>query len=113
MGVVRYTGRRSGREFTTPTQYAFKDDDLVILVSRPETKTWWRNFRNDRDIEVLVRRRWMPMTARAVVGADEPESVAVLLDAYLERFPKVVRSLAGETREDRARRAVVVWCRPR
>jgi deazaflavin-dependent oxidoreductase (nitroreductase family) len=111
--VVRYTGRRSGRQFTTPTQYVHHGDDVIILVGRPETKSWWRNFRNDRDTDVLVRGRWTPMTARAVVGADEPELIAPLLAAYLERFPRAAQLLDAETNEILARRAVVVWCRPR
>ena len=67
-------------------------------MGTPKIKTWWRNFRDDRDVEVMIRRRWVPMTARSVVGADEPETVALLLDAYLERFPKGVHALPGDTR---------------
>lgn len=111
--LVRYTGRRSGRQFTTPTQYAWREDDLLILVGRPETKTWWRNFREDRDLDVLVQGRWLPMTARAVIGADEPAAIGPLLEAYLRRFPKAVRALDGDTPEDRARQAVMIRCRPR
>jgi len=37
--VIRYTGRRSGRTVTTPTQYAVYLDGLVIFVGRPGTKT--------------------------------------------------------------------------
>lgn len=111
--LIRYTGRRSGRRITTPTQYALRGDEVVIFVGRPETKTWWRNFRSEGEVEVLLRRRWVPMTARAIVGEDEPEVVAPLLDAYLARYPRAVRLLGGATAEDRARAAVLVWCRPR
>lgn len=111
--LVRYIGRRSGRTFTTPTQYVRRGDDLIIAIARPETKTWWRNFRSDRDVEVLVQGRWLPMTGRAIVGADEPESVAPLLDAYLERFPRAQGAVAGGGGGSAARRAVIVWCRPR
>jgi hypothetical protein len=104
--LIRYTGRRSGRTVTTPTQYARHGDDVVILVGKPETKTWWRNFRDDRDLDVLVQGTWRPMTGRAVVGAVEPDVIAPLLDAYLERFPKLADDLDGDA-------AVVVWCRPR
>jgi hypothetical protein len=112
LDVVRYTGRRSGRTFATPTQYVVHGDELIILVGRPETKAWWRNFRTDHDLDVLLRGRWTAMTGRAVVGAEEPEVVGPLLDAYLARFPKAMRAL-GQHREDRVRRAVVVRCRPR
>jgi len=111
--VVRYTGHRSGRSFSTPTQYARCGDDLIILVARPETKSWWRNFRHAGELEVLVQGEWLAMTGRAVVGADEPETIAPLLDAYLARFPKATRALEGDTDASRAGHAVVVWCRPR
>ena len=111
--VIRYTGPRTGRRITTPTQYVRSDGDVIILVGRPETKTWWRSFRTDRDLDVLLRRQWTPMRARAVVGTDEPDTIAPLLEAYLKRFPKAARALKGQTDDARARSAVVVWCRPR
>jgi deazaflavin-dependent oxidoreductase (nitroreductase family) len=111
--VVRYTGRRSGRPFSTPTQYVRRGEEVIILVGRPEAKTWWRNFVTDREMDVLVRGRWLPMTARAVVGAEEPDLIAPLLDAYLQRFPKADRVLGGDSVQARASRAVIVWCRPR
>lgn len=112
--VIRYRGRRSGTTFTTPTQYATLDDGLVILVGRPDTKTWWRNFRGDGDLDVLVAGDWRPMVGRAVVATEEPETVAPLLDAYVRRFPKAARLIdrtTGTAGQDG--RVVVVWCRPR
>ena len=111
--LIRYRGRKSGREITTPTQYAECGDDIVMLVGQPATKTWWQNFRADRDLDVLIRGRWSPMTARAVVGADEPTEIGRLLDVYLARFPHTGRALGEGTSSDRASGAVVVRCRPR
>ena len=108
--LIRYRGHRSGRTFTTPTQYAWDGDDIVILVGRPETKSWWRNFRDDRDIDVLVRGEWLAMTARAVTGQDEPEQVAHLLEVYLARFPRAARQFSEETAQQQVARAVVVRC---
>jgi deazaflavin-dependent oxidoreductase (nitroreductase family) len=110
--LIRYTGRRSGRQFVTPTQYAQRGDDLIILVGRPESKAWWRNFRTDGDIDVLVRGRWVPMTAKAVIGSEDPTAVAPLLDAYVTRFPRAARMLGGADTAAGAGQAVVVWCRP-
>jgi hypothetical protein len=111
--VIRYRGRRSGAEISTPTQYARHGDELVILVGKPETKSWWKNFREDRALDVLVQGRWLAMTGRAVIGAEEPEVIAPLLDSYLQRFPKLANQLGAGSREAQANRAVVVWCRPR
>ncbi|MEA2827291.1 MAG: hypothetical protein QOG43_1730 [Actinomycetota bacterium] len=110
--VIRYRGRRSGRTISTPTQYARVGQDVVILVGKPETKTWWRNFRAPSDVEVLLQGRWTNMTAQSVVGIDERERTAPLLDAYLSRFPKASRALGGGTRDDMLTRAVMVRCQP-
>jgi hypothetical protein len=62
---------------------------------------------------VLVQGCGLAMTGRAVIGAEEPEVIAPLLDAYLERFPKVAKQLDADSREAQVKQAVVVWCWPR
>lgn len=111
--LVRYTGRRSGRTITTPTQYARSGDDVVILVGRPESKTWWRNFVGDRDIDVLIRGEWLQMTARVIRGADEQEELVPLLGLYLKRFSRATASLGNGSLEDMAKQALIVRCRLR
>ena len=110
--LIRYNGSRTGRQITTPTQYAQHGDQLIILVGRHDDKTWWRNFSVDRDIEVLLQRKWTRMTARAVLAADEPDVVTPLLEAYLRRFPKASARLRADADSSRARSVVLVWCRP-
>lgn len=85
----------------------------MVLVARPESKTWWRNFRSEADLELLVQGTWLPMTARAYVGADDPATVAPLLDAYSRRYPRAVKALGDGSPDDRVRGAVLVRCRPR
>ncbi len=92
---------------STPTQYAERGQEIIILVGSPSTKSWWRNFSTERDVDVLVRGVWRSMTARAV-GRDERDLHTELLVAYLARFPT-----AGRATEDGDTDAVVVWCRPR
>ena len=104
--LVRYTGRRTGRVVQTPTQYARDGLGVVILVGRPERKTWWRNFRDERDLDLLLAGHWTPMTACAVVGSDDPALAHQLLETYRRRFPRAVSGL-------RAQDAVLVRCRPR
>lgn len=45
--IVTYTGRRSGRTFSTPVGYAHDGDTVTIGVQLPDAKTWWRNFTGD------------------------------------------------------------------
>lgn len=107
--LIRYTGRRSGRTITTPVRFAAHRDKIVIFVGNPRSKTWWRNFRQDHELDILVRGRWSAMTGRAVVGADDPEAIAPLLVAYLARFPRVASRLEPDRGASSA--AVIVLCR--
>ena len=110
--LIRYTGRRTGTEYTTPVQFADAHHGLVVMVAKPETKTWWRNFTEMGQLQVLLAGTWVPMTAHALRGADEPDAVEPLLRSYAIRFPKVAKSLDGNTLDERVRNTVVVWLRP-
>lgn len=45
--VITYTGRRSGRTFSTPVSYRRVANTVLIGVQFPDAKTWWRNFEAD------------------------------------------------------------------
>jgi hypothetical protein len=45
--IVSYTGRRSGRTFSTPVGYRRVADTVTIAVRFPGAKNWWRNFTGD------------------------------------------------------------------
>jgi deazaflavin-dependent oxidoreductase (nitroreductase family) len=111
MVLVRYRGRRSGTEYTLPVQYADTHQGLVVLVGEAEDKTWWRNFTEMGQAQVLHRGEWIPMTAHALQGAIDPEAVTPLLRSYAVRYPKVVKQLDGDTLDERVAHAVVVWLR--
>src|SRR3954471_6576391 len=68
---LRYTGRRSGRQFALPVQYAREADRLLVAVQDASTKTWWRNFRTPQEVSVRLRgklHRGTPL----VVDPDDP-----------------------------------------
>ncbi|TDD44746.1 DUF385 domain-containing protein [Kribbella antibiotica] len=44
---ITYTGRRSGRTFSTPVGYRRTGDQVLIAVLLPDAKAWWRNFTGD------------------------------------------------------------------
>lgn len=112
MIVIRYHGLQTGEEHTLPVQYADAHHGLVVMVADAEQKTWWRNFTEMGQVQVLLAGAWVPMTAHALVGADDPEAVMPLIRSYAARFPKVVNSLDGDDIDERIADAVVVWLRP-
>ena len=42
--LLSFTGRKSGRRYTTPLAYLAKGDDLLMTTDSP----WWRNLRRGR-----------------------------------------------------------------
>jgi hypothetical protein len=112
LALIRYDGTISGTEHTLPVQYVDTHNGLVVVAGQAETKTWWRNFTTMGQVKVLLAGSWVPMTAHALVGREDPEAVTPLLRSYATRFPKIVKSLDGDTLEERVEHAVVVWLRP-
>jgi hypothetical protein len=51
---LRYIGRRSGRHYALPVQYARDGSLLVVAPQGPATKTWWRNFRTRQSVDVRL-----------------------------------------------------------
>lgn len=110
--LIRHHGIDSGTEHTLPVQYADTHNGLVVAIGKPDATTWWRSFTTMGQVQVLLAGSWVPMTAHALVGSEDPEAVGPLLRSYATRFPKVVKSLDGDTLDERVEHTVVVWLRP-
>ena len=67
---LRYTGRRSGRQYALPVQYAGAGDHLVVWPQHWERSTWWRNFRTPQPVTVRLAGRLHEGTARVVDPGD-------------------------------------------
>jgi deazaflavin-dependent oxidoreductase (nitroreductase family) len=68
---LRYTGRRTGREYVLPVQYAGTGERLVVRPQGVERSSWWRNFRTPTAVTVRLAGRVRRGTAQ-VVAAHEP-----------------------------------------
>jgi hypothetical protein len=68
---LRYTGRRSGRQYVLPVQYAREDQRLVVVPQDAKSRTWWRNFLTPEPISVRLNGRLRDGIAR-VVYPDDP-----------------------------------------
>jgi deazaflavin-dependent oxidoreductase (nitroreductase family) len=90
---LRYTGRRSGRQYVLPVQYARADDHLVVRPQRWEHATWWRNFRTPQPVTVRLAGRLHEGTAR-VVDPDDPDWRSAR-QTYATRWPRSARGGPG------------------
>ncbi len=49
--LLTFTGRKSGREFTTPLRYVQEGETLQLIVVYP----WWKNLLGEAMVRVLLR----------------------------------------------------------
>ena len=70
IGIVHFTGRKSGRKLSTPLSYT-REGNIVHLLSNQSTR-WWVNFRGDGvKVEMEIARKRYPGTARLLEGDNE------------------------------------------
>lgn len=77
MITIRYVGRRSGKTFETPVGYRRRGDAIVIGVSMPDGKAWWRNFLGDGEPITLLGLDGRDQTGHGVAHRDERGRVSV------------------------------------
>jgi hypothetical protein len=67
IGILHFTGRKSGRALNTPLSYT-REGDLVRLLSSQNT-SWWKNFRGgEKAVEFEIAGRRHPGTATLYEG---------------------------------------------
>lgn len=78
--LVTFTGRKSGREYTTPVGYEERDGTLYVTTQTD--RVWWRNLRGGAEVTVLLRGQ--RRRGRAEVVEDDG-AVAEYVHGYLQR----------------------------
>ncbi len=70
--VLSWSGRTSGRRYSIPVGYQRDGDDIVVMLTKPAQKTWWKNFRMPWPAELLIEGRertamgeWVPPGSEA------------------------------------------------
>lgn len=98
--LITYRGRKSGREFTLPVNYARQGQTLYIIPGAAKKKTWWRNLRGGAAVQLVLEGKKVNGRARLLEGEAE---AGARLDAtwlYLERYPSLARTHGIRVRED-------------
>lgn len=99
IGIVHFSGRKSGRKLSTPLSYT-REGNIVRLLSNHNTR-WWLNFRGDGiKVEMEIARKRYPGTAKLLEGDSEAlrEGVRRFIRA-LPRDAKVYGLELGANRE--------------
>lgn len=105
--ILHHRGAKSGEARQTPLVHLVDGERVVLVASiggRPKNPAWYHNLRAHPEIELEIRGRRRPMTAR-IAG---PEERAELWPRLLEIWP------AFEDYQARTERTIpVVVCEPR
>ncbi len=89
--LLTFRGRRSGRSFTIPVQYAREGDTVIVYPGRAAEKTWWRNLAGGAEVTLRIKGR--DLRGHAVAVAEDREAIAEGLRIWLRRFPSGARRL--------------------
>jgi deazaflavin-dependent oxidoreductase (nitroreductase family) len=66
--VFIHTGRKSGRSYRTPLGYALVEGDICCTAEFGEKTSWYRNVKNDPEVEVWLPDGWWAGRAEEVTN---------------------------------------------
>lgn len=89
--LITVTGRKSGKAYTTPVNYA-RQGDVLRITSRRD-RAWWRNLRGGGP--VTLRLQGQDVKGWGTVAEDD-QSVAIGLLTYLQQAPQHARYFGVE-----------------
>ena len=110
--LIAYRGRKSGRPYTLPVQYAQAGDILYIIPAYAEQKTWWRNLEGGLPVQVTLKGQVFSGQAALLDPNADADEILKAFGLYLQRFPpsanmQHVRMEAdGQFNQDDLRQAV-------
>lgn len=79
--LITFTGRKSGKAYTTPVDYSQTGDSVSIFTHA----SWWKNLSGGAPVTLRLRGRDVPGHAEPV--ADDKQAVAAGLMAHLRKVP--------------------------
>jgi deazaflavin-dependent oxidoreductase (nitroreductase family) len=84
--ILTTTGRKSGKQRSTPLIYGRDGDDYLVVASKggaPEHPAWYLNLTDDPDVEVQVWGERFPARARTATSEEKQR----LWQTMVERWP--------------------------
>jgi deazaflavin-dependent oxidoreductase (nitroreductase family) len=90
MLVLTYTGRKSGKTYSTPVNFlSFEDaQGEYLLTTSYRQRTWWRNLRGGAPVTLCLHGKDRSATAVAI---EDLAAVATGLASYLSQSPSIAR----------------------
>ena len=89
--LITVTGRKTGKQYTTPVNYV-QDGDVLSVLSHAH-RTWWRNLRGGAPVKIVLRGKTYKTMAQVYETQDE---VIELFTQHLLAAPKYANILNVE-----------------
>jgi deazaflavin-dependent oxidoreductase (nitroreductase family) len=83
--LITFTGRKSGKTYTTPVSYSQNGDQVTIFTHAD----WWKNLRDEAPVTVRIRGKELQGLAEPV--AEDKQAVAAGLIEHLRKVPSDAR----------------------
>jgi deazaflavin-dependent oxidoreductase (nitroreductase family) len=83
--LISFTGRKSGKTYTTPVDYSQDGDQVTIFTHA----NWWKNLRGEAPVTLRIRGRELQGLAEPI--AEDKGAVAAGLAAHLRQVPSDAR----------------------
>lgn len=77
--LITFTGRKSGKTYTTPVSYSQSGDQVVIFTHAD----WWKNLRGGAPVSLRIRGQKLQGLAEPI--ADDKQAVAAGLAEHLRK----------------------------
>jgi deazaflavin-dependent oxidoreductase (nitroreductase family) len=77
--LITFTGRKSGKTYTTPVSYSQSDGQVVVFTHAD----WWKNLRGDVPVMLHIRGRELQGLAEPI--AEDKQAVAAGLAEHLRK----------------------------
>lgn len=81
--LITVTGRKTGKQYTTPVNYV-RDGDVLSVLTHAH-RTWWRNLRGGAPVKIVLRGKTIETFAQAY---EEKADVLELFGQHLHVAPK-------------------------
>lgn len=84
--LITFTGRKSGKVYTTPVQYARVEDTVYVVTS--QQYVWWKNLIGGAEVEVRLRGKDYHGFAEAIT---DPAAIDAALRYVYPKMPTETR----------------------
>jgi deazaflavin-dependent oxidoreductase (nitroreductase family) len=83
--LITFTGRKSGKTYTTPVSYSQQDGQVYIFTHAD----WWKNLSNGEPVSLRIRGKERQGFAETI--AEDKDAVAAGLSQHLRQVPSDAR----------------------